>query len=55
MSEPHIEAPHGYIDDPLDGQPCPACDDTGEVWTDVEMNDGRVREVMRVCGCGGAA
>ena len=40
------------LEDPFDGEPCPHCDDTGEVWVDVEMWDGRVREDMHVCGCG---
>ena len=32
--------------------PCPHCDDTGEVWVDVELPSGHVREDMHVCGCG---
>ena len=47
----YLQPPDDYYgtDDP---EPCAICDDTGEVWVDVELPSGRVREDMHVCGCG---
>lgn len=39
-------------EDPLDGETCTICDGTGEVWVDIELPSGQIREACHDCGCG---
>ena len=55
LDDARLAPPDDEYEDPTDGEPCTICGGTGEVWFDVELADGRVREDMRPCGCGSEA